>query len=136
MGYKLIRFGNWKCVPLVYDLSFHSLTIDSVCVCVHTCSYVCTCMYAGVHTCVEVCDQQVSPSIILHCFFFFFLKQHLSLTPELSDLSRLASQGTSEPLLALPSQHQDYRCALLLLLCGLWEIKPGSSDMCCKHFIN
>ena len=47
---KLIRFGNWKHVLLVYDL-FHSLTIDSLCACV------CTNMFMCVHMYVCMCEH-------------------------------------------------------------------------------
>lgn len=73
MTTKSIRFRNWKCVPLIYDSSFHSIAGVSLSGCVCTYMFVCEHMYvidmcAGVCTCVGVYDQNVSPSIFLHLF--------------------------------------------------------------------
>lgn len=116
---KSIRFGNWKCILLVYDLSFHSLTIETVCMSMYMHVHVCT--YMQVHMCWDLINKYI-PQLF---FPGFFWKQYLSLTLELSCLSRQARQGASKPALPVSAFSAQYYRWLHTCFCC---VGSGSGD--------
>lgn len=98
---KSIRFGNWKCILLVYDLSFHSLTIETVCMSMYMHVHVCT--YMQVHMCWDLINKYI-PQLFFPGFFFGNSIFHWPWSSAVC-LGRLGREPQSQPFLSQPSQH-------------------------------
>lgn len=97
-----------------------------MCVCVYVCVYVCICTYACVCLCVCMCVKiNVQYWLLSSITHYFSLRQHLSLNPELTDLTGLAGQQIPGILLSLPPQSLDYKC---LAARGCFVFNVGAGD--------
>lgn len=107
----------------------------------HVCRYLCVCTCMCACTFAHVCgDPKLTLGVFLSCSSLYFLRQGLSLKPELRISAILASQptpGTSSVFLLSVGMIGCYcACLAFYLGSGLGGYKFWSSRLACKWFIH